>query len=160
VFGFCFKRKKQHALFVVGLLGLFAGCRTAHKSAPIDLSGPGWQLRQGQAIWRSKREAPEIAGEVVLATHPDGAAFVQFSKNPLPLLTGQISPQGWRAEFIPEQRIISGRGTPPSQLIWLHLLRSLQGIVPSDDFTFSKSPDGSTRLENRWSGEQVNLFLQ
>jgi hypothetical protein len=142
------------------VIGLLTGCRTAPKSVPINLSGPGWQVRQGQAIWRSKRSAPEIAGDVVMATHTNGAAFIQFSKNPLPLLTGQIGPQGWRAEFIPEQRTMSGRGIPPSQLIWLHLLRALQGAVPPQDFTFGKTPDGATNIENRWTGEQVTLFLQ
>ena len=95
-----------------------------------------------------------------MATHTNGAAFIQFSKNPLPLFTGQIGPQGWRAEFIPEQRTISGRGIPPSQLIWLHLMRTLQGAMPPEDFTFGKTPDGATNIENRWTGEQVTLFLQ
>jgi hypothetical protein len=136
------------------------GCRTTPNRQPIDLSGAGWQVLQGQAIWRSKREAPEITGEVALGTHTNGNAFVQFLKNPLPLLTVQTGPRGWRAEFIPEQRIISGRGVPPSQLIWLHLLRHVQGALPSQDFTFGKTADGGMHFENRWTGEQVILYLQ
>jgi len=62
----------------------------------------------------------------VLATNANGRAFVQFLKNPLPLVTAEIGLPGWRIEFIPEKRSFSGRGTPHGQLIWLHLLRGLE----------------------------------
>ena len=127
--------------------------------APLDLSGPGWQVREGQALWRNKADAPEIAGEVVLATHGDGRAFVQFLKNPLPLLTAQIGTNAWQIEFIPEKRTISGRGRIPSQLIWLHLLRGVQGISPPKQFNFGKTSEGATQIENKQSGEKVTLFL-
>ena len=136
-----------------------AGCRTAPTLAPLDLSGPGWQVRQGQALWRNKADAPEIAGEVVLATHQDGRAFVQFLKNPLPLLTAQIGTNSWQIEFIPEKRTISGRRGIPTQLIWLYLLRGVQGTSPPKEFTFGKTTDGATQIENKRSGEKVILFL-
>ncbi len=140
------------------MLAMIVGCRTAPKRAPVDLSGPGWQVRQGQALWRSKRDAPEIAGEIVLATNVDGRGFVQFLKNPLPLLTAQVGPAGWQVEFVPEARLIAGRGKPPSQLIWLQMLRALQGLTPSQDFVFGKEAE-RTVIENRWTGEKVTLFL-
>src|SRR6185503_6749264 len=42
---------------------LLTSCRTTLTLPPVNLSEPGWTLRQGQALWRSKRDAPEIAGE-------------------------------------------------------------------------------------------------
>jgi hypothetical protein len=154
-------RHRNCGLWVAwALLALMPGCRTAPKLAPLDLSGPGWQVQQGQALWRSKADAPEIAGEVVLAMNRDVAAFVQFSKNPLPLLSAQIRVDEWQIEFIPEKRTISGRGHIPSQLIWLHLLRGIQkGTTPPEQFTFAKTTDGATQIENKTTGEKVTLFL-
>ena len=80
-------------------------------------------------MWRSKKDAPEIAGEVILATNTTGRAFIQFLKNPLPLVTAQITPEGWQIEFIPEKRHFGGRGIPPKQLLWLHLLSGLEHLV-------------------------------
>ncbi len=135
------------------------GCQTVSKSSPFNLSEPGWRLQQGQALWRSKKEAPEIAGEIVLATNANGRAFVQFLKNPLPLVTAEIGPLGWHVEFIPKKRSFSGRGRPPGQLIWLQLLRGLeQGMLPRY-FQFSKAPDGGTHIENNRTGESITLFL-
>src|SRR5213593_2130154 len=77
---------KLHSLFwLVSVLGCGA-CRTAPPLAPANLSEPGWRIREGQAVWRPKIEAPEIAGELLVATHPNGQTFLQFTKTPLPLV--------------------------------------------------------------------------
>ena len=143
----------------VGLLLLLTGCQTGPKLKPVNLSEPGWKLHQGQALWQSKRDAPEIAGEIVLAVHADGRAFIQFLKNPLPLVTAEVGPTGWHIDFIPQKRSFSGRGIPPRQLIWLHLLRGLEQIVPPEDFTMWKTFEGGTRIEDKRTGENITLFL-
>ncbi|HMC26994.1 MAG TPA: hypothetical protein VKM56_04275 [Verrucomicrobiae bacterium] len=143
----------------IGLICCFSGCRTGPSLPPVNLSKPGWQLRQGQALWRSKKKAPEIAGEVILATNTTGRAFIQFLKNPLPLLTAQISPQGWQIEFIPEKRHFGGRGIPPKPLLWLHLLDALQSAPLPRGIEFAKAPDGAVRIENKETGENITLFL-
>jgi len=135
------------------------GCRTAPKAAPVDLSQPGWQLRQGQALWRSKRESPEIAGEVVLAVNQNGRSFLQFLKNPLPLLSADVGPDDWHIEFIPEKRNFSGRGIPPKRLLWLHLLRALQQMPLPRDLDFRKDDDGAFHIENPRTGERITVVL-
>ena len=143
----------------IGVLCGESGCRTAPKLAPLNLSEPGWQLRQGQALWRGKKDAPEIAGEVILATNANRRAFIQFLKNPLPLVTAQITPEAWQIEFIPEKRHFGGRGIPPRQLLWLHLLSALQLAPLPQGIEFAKTPDGAVRIQTKESGESITLFL-
>jgi hypothetical protein len=110
-------------------------------------------------LWRSKRDAPEIAGEVVLATGRNGRAFIQFLKNPLPLLSGDIGPDGWHIDFVPEKRKFSGRGMPPKRLLWLHLLRALQQMPVAKGLEFRNDAEGGFHMENPGTGESITLVL-
>ena len=125
----------------------------------MNLSEPDWKLREGQAVWRSSSDAAEIAGEILVASHPDGRAWIQFVKTPLPLIAAQITSRKWQIEFIPEKRIVTGGDQPPSCFIWLHLLRVLQGVPPPEPLQFHKQGDGSWRLQNKTSGEVLNGYL-
>lgn len=132
------------------------GCASSPKqSAPVDLSAPGWQMRQGQAVWRPGSDKPEIVGDVVLSTHSSGAAQVQFSKT-LPIATGRLSAEGWSIDFPPQNKSYSGRGNPPKRLVWLQMLRALEGVKaperwkvihPSKDFIALEDPESGERLE-------------
>ncbi|MDB6056500.1 MAG: hypothetical protein JWO95_344, partial [Verrucomicrobiales bacterium] len=73
----------------VCVISALAGCRTMKPLPPANLKEPGWTVREGQAVWKRKASEPEIAGEILLATRSDGRAFVQFSKNPFPLVIAQ-----------------------------------------------------------------------
>ena len=46
---------------------LFASCRTLPDLPAVNVSEPGWTLKQGQAVWRRDRTSPEIAA---IGTHP------------------------------------------------------------------------------------------
>src|SRR6266436_5715904 len=105
---------KLHSLFwFMSMLGCGA-CRTAPPMAPANLSAPGWTIRQGQAVWRPKTEAPEIAGELLVATHRNGQTFLQFTKTPLPFVVARITTNRWRIEFVVDHREFTGHGQPPS----------------------------------------------
>src|SRR5277367_4640677 len=67
-------------LFIVGL----SGCQTIPPLPPANLAEPGWIVRQGQTVWRTKKDAPEITGDLLLAVNLDGRSFLQFTKTPLP----------------------------------------------------------------------------
>src|SRR6185369_7443322 len=146
------------AAFLISLTAL-TGCRTVPNAKPIDISEPGWRVRQGQALWRNKADAPEIAGEVIVASNASERAFVQFVKNPLPLLTGEVAPGRWQIEFIPEKRSFEGRGKPPRRLLWLQLLANLQQPQAKPPLAFTKMPDNSYQIEDHSTGERVTLFL-
>src|SRR5947209_13050077 len=97
--------------FLLPLLFAATGCRMMRRPLPpVNLQEPGWIVREGQAVWRTKRGAQEIAGEVLVATRSDGRALVQFSKNPFPLLIGQITPHSWELRVPTQNKRYSGHG--------------------------------------------------
>ena len=135
------------------------GCRTASPLPPVNLSEPGWRLQQGQAVWRSARNAPEIAGELLVARHPGGRTLLQFTKNPLPFVTVHTSGTTWEVEFVPQQRTVRGKGNPPARLLWVHLARALNGQPPAAPLRFAFTAPHEWKIENTDSGEFVSGFL-
>lgn len=144
---------------IIVVLASLAGCRTPERLAPVNISKPGWQLRQGQALWKSKNGGPEIAGDILVATHPKGGSLVQFTKTPLPLLTAQIENDRWQIEFIAEKRSFAGHGPPPAHFIWLHLAAALPSKPLPKELRFTQVTNGGWILENRSSGETIRGFL-
>src|SRR6185503_1500967 len=141
-----------HWLFwLVSVLGCGA-CRTL-PLAPANLSEPGWTIREVQAVWRPKTEAPEIAGELLVAIHRNGETFLQFAKSPLPLVVARTTTNRWQIEFITDHREFSGHGQPPPRFGWLHLARCVAGTAPPAKWHWENFPDARWRLENWSSGE-------
>jgi hypothetical protein len=140
---------------------LSSGCATLSSVdlPPLDTSAPGWTVRQGQALWRTESDKPEVAGDVVLSSHQQAGSFVQFSKT-LPILSARIAPEGWEFEAVPENKRYSGRGKPPRRIAWLQLLRVLEGAEISDHWTVAKPSTDYVLLENQHSGERLELRLQ
>src|SRR5258706_8431052 len=109
------------------VLVFVAGCRIGPRLAPVNLQEPGWTVRTGQAVWTRARGKPDVAGEILVATRPDGRAFVQFSKSPFPLIIAQSTPQGWQAEIPMDNKRYAGHGQPPRRLLLLYVPRALAG---------------------------------
>lgn len=137
-----------------------AGCRTIPPMPAANLSQPGWKLRQGQAIWKTSADAPEIAGELLFAENSDGRTVLQFSKNPIPFVNVQTSNELWQIEFVPQKRNFSGRGEPTRRLVWVHLARAFQGGKTMRAFQFTPGTGGDFTFENRSTGELISGFLQ
>lgn len=152
-------RQKRNAWILSVLLSLFcAGCATV-TLPPVNLKQPGWTVRQGQAIWRRQRGGEGIAGDILVATRPDGRAFVQFSKTPFPLVVAQSTPKAWTVDFPPENKHYSGRGRPPKRIIFLQLPGVLSGQPPLRNWSWRKLADGGWRLENNVSGESLDVYF-
>jgi hypothetical protein len=151
--------RKFLVLAALFLLCSVLGCRTSRPLPPANLSEAGWRVRQGQTVWRSKAGAPEIAGELLVASRTDGRVFLQFTKTPLPFVVAQITADAWQIEFIIENKVFSGPGRPPSQLGWLQLARCLAALPPPRRWRWEKLDDGRWRLENRTTGELFEGFL-
>ena len=126
---------------------------------PVDTSSPGWTVRQGQALWRTESEKAEVAGDVVLSSHPQAGSFIQFSKT-LPILSARIAPEGWEFQTIPQNKRYSGRGNPPRRIVWLQLLRVLEGAEISDRWTVAKPSADYVLLEDLHSGERLEVRFQ
>ncbi|MDB6017538.1 MAG: hypothetical protein JWR19_2027 [Pedosphaera sp.] len=144
---------------LVLLLILLTSCRTAPPILPVNLAAPGWTTRQGQAVWRPKKEGPEIAGELLVATRPDGASFVQFTKTPLPFVVAQTTSNSWQIHIVLNNKTYSGNGTPPARLLWLHLPRCLSGSPPPKFWQWQLLGDDSWRLSNQRTGEFLEGYL-
>ena len=134
-------------------------CRTVPPLPAVNLAEPGWRVQRGQAVWRSRQDAPEIAGELLVATHSDGRAFLQFTKTPLPLVVAQTTATRWQIQFAARNTVYQGAGDPPQRLIWLHLPRCLEGNYSWRDWSFHRLAGGRWHLENIASGERVEGYL-
>jgi hypothetical protein len=153
-------RKHFLLLFILVLSPLTQiGCRTIGPLPAVDINQPGWTVRQGQAVWKSKAAAPEIAGELVLATKPDGSSFLQFTKTPLPFVVAQTTGNSWQIQFVPQNRTFSAPGKPPARLLWLQLPRCLLGQCDEKRFEFTTMKSGNRLLRDRKTGESIEFYL-
>jgi hypothetical protein len=141
------------------LLLVLAGCQTGPPLPPVNLSESGWILRQGQVVWSAGHGAPEIAGELVLATNMEGRAFVQFTKTPVPFLVAQSTTNSWQLHSVPNNRTYSGRGKPPLRAIWLWLPRCLAGDIPPKPLAWTREKENDWRLQNNTTGEFLEGYL-
>lgn len=141
------------------VLAIVAGCRTAAPLQPVNLQEPGWTIRQGQALWTREQGAQEIAGEILVASRPDGSAFVQFTKNPFPLVTAQNTPTRWQVETPTEGKRYSGRGNPPKRLLFLYVPRALAGRSLPSGWTWEHLPNGGWLLANPDSGQSLEIHF-
>ena len=148
-------------LFVALTSFLLVSCAALpqKKLAPLDTSGPGWTVRQGQALWKPGDDKPEIAGDVVVSIHPSAGSYVQFSKT-LPILSARLAPEGWEFHTIPEDKRYSGGGNPPRRIVWLQMLRALEGREISDRWTVAHPSDLYISLEDPFSGERLEIRFQ
>ncbi len=134
-----------------------AGCQTP--KSLFTASGPGWQVQQGQALWRPARTAPEIAGDLLVAGNGDGLCFIQFSKTPMTLVSVQTTRTNWLIEFPPRRLAFTGRKKPLDHFAWLYLPAALCGQPLPAELDFQRKADGGWRLANTRSGETLEGFL-
>ncbi len=147
------------SLFLLFSILIFStGCRTAAPLPKADLSAPGWKTFQGQAIWRAKKDAPEIVGEILLATNTNGRAFVQFTKTPFPFVIAQTTTNAWQIESPTQNRSYSGHGSPPDRVIWFQLPRALANQPLPKRWRW-KNDGANWQLENPSSGERLNGYF-
>ncbi len=145
---------------LAGLL-LAAGLTACQAPSPprFDTNAPGWRIRQGQAVWRPAARADDIAGELVVAQHPDGRAFVEFAKPPVTLASAAQQPRTWQFALPLQRRAGHGRNPPPPTVLWFQLLNFLRGAPPADDWQGENFADGRWRLGNRRTGERLEGWL-
>jgi hypothetical protein len=138
---------------------LTTGCATTPVVPPADLSQPGWTTRQGQAVWRPGKAAPELAGDLVVATRDDGSCFIQFTKTPLPLVTAEATTNAWRLYIAPTDMTRSGGGDVPLRVVWFCLPRCLAHLSPGKAWSWQTLPDNGWKLTNPATGEFLEGYL-
>ena len=150
-----FRRKLWPLLLAVGL----SACRTAPPLAQVNLAEPGWQVRQGQAVWQSNRRAPEIAGELLVATRQGGEAFVQFTKTPFPLVVARTTSNSWQIEFAAANKSYAGHGQPPARLVWFQLGHFLKHEPLAANYRGTNIDAQRWRIENKSTGEALEGYI-
>ena len=145
-------------LLLALLLASVPSCCTVPSFPAINLSEPGWTVRRGQAVWKRGHDAPEIAGDILLATRADGRTFVQFTKDPFPLIVAQSTPEAWEVKVPMQNEEHAGHGKPPKRLIWLYLPRVLSGAPPPSGWIWHEDTSGWS-LKNPKTGESLEGYF-
>jgi hypothetical protein len=155
-----FFARKTPVLCALALLSLtvFNGCFTAPPLPKVNLSEPGWNIREGQAVWRPDRKSPELAGDLIVATRADGSAFAQFTKTPFPFAIAQLSSNEWQIEFPPRNLRFAAHGKPPARIVWFQLLDALNGKPVAKNWTW-QGTEANWTLTNLSSGESLEGYL-
>jgi hypothetical protein len=150
----------RHLLWSALLAGLvlLCGCQTATQSL-FTATGPGWHVRQGQALWRPQRGLPEFGGDLVLASDDAGRCLIQFDKTPMEMVSAQTTSNRWLIKFPQRQMSFSGNKPAPTRFGWLYLEAALAGNPLPKDLRFEHKPDGGWRLGNFRTGETLEGFL-
>ena len=143
---------------LLAVLLLSCGCRTTPQNL-FAVSGPGWRVQQGQALWRPANGLPQFGGDLVFAGDTNGCSFVEFDKTPLTLVAAEITPARWQVRFPQQQSFYAGNTPGPTRLIWLYLPAALAGKSLPSPLHFENKPDGGWRLENFQTGETLDGFL-
>jgi len=108
-------------------------------------------------VWKPSLKTPEIAGELLLATRPDGSSFVQFIKTPFPFAITQTTSNRWQAEFPPQNRRFTAPGKPPARIIWFQLVNALTDKPLARGWTWHDS--GTNWQLKSSSGELLEGYL-
>jgi len=135
-----------------------SGCATTPENL-FTVSGPGWTVEQGQALWTPRQGGPQIGGDLVLATDANGRALVQFEKMPMSLVMAQVTPDHWAIRFAQGGGFWKGHQPAPTRTIWLYLPAALVGKPLPKPLHFEQKPGGNWRLENTKTGEILEGFL-
>lgn len=155
-------RSKGYAVFPLFILAgfmLFCGCATTTNQNLFTVSGPGWHVQQGQALWTPQHGAPQFGGDLVIASDNNGRALVQFDKTPLTIVTAQVTSNQWQIRYPQFGHFWKGHGSAPTQAAWLYLPAALAGKPLLKPMHFEQKPDGNWRLENDKTGEILEGFL-
>ena len=157
ILGFAYRALLLGVLTVVH--ATLTGCRTIPPLPPANLAAPGWQVHQGQAVWKLKSHAPEVVGELLVALRNDGETFLQFTKSPFPFAIARTTTNSWQIEFPAVSRFYAGRGKPPARPIWLQVGRWLQRETLPARYQATYTDSEHWRLENTTTGESLEGYF-
>ncbi len=146
-------------LFFLAALLFFSGCETDKTQNLFAVTGSTWAIKQGQGLWTARSGAPQIGGDIVLASDGNGRSLVQFDKTPLTIVTAQTTPERWLIRFPQGGGVWAGHQPAPPRTIWLYLGDALAGKPLPKPLHFEQKPDGNWRLENPKTGEILEGFL-
>ena len=137
----------------------FSGCQSVPPEKAMDISEPGWTVRQGRATWKLKPTDPGISGELVVATHWNGRSVVRFNRASQPLIAVQSDTNRWQLQDFEKNKTRIGRGAPPDRIVWLQLERGLVEMKEGSDWVMNRTRQGPWRFVNDANGETLEGSL-
>ena len=97
------------------VLMTLVGCSSLPPQPAMNLSEPGWVVREGQATWRAEPGAATVQGSLLVAMHWSGRNVVQFTTTNGLLVSAQSTTNTWQAQFAGRDTISTGRGKVPER---------------------------------------------
>lgn len=125
-------RHRLELLVVFASLLLLNGCASLPPQPAMDISQPGWVIREGQAAWKKSPGSPALAGKLLVALNTDGRNVVQFQPSTGDSVLAQFSTNFWQVRLPGEAKVRTGRGELPQNSIWLQLPEGLLGNSAMD----------------------------
>jgi hypothetical protein len=127
--------------------------------APVDLATPDWKIHRGQAVWQPRADAPELAGQILIASSVSGEDFVRFSKDPMEMVLARRDNGGWVLKIPAFNKSYSGRGRPPKRIAWFHLANAVACRDIPRDWEWSGIHEGRWEFTNTRTGERLEGFF-
>jgi len=143
------------------LLTTLVGCSSLPPQPAMNLSEPGWVVREGQAVWKSKPDAEGISGRLLVAMHWNGCAVVQFNTTNGPVVSAQSTTNAWQVQFAEQNKLSSGRGKVPERSVWLQLPGGLLGNSAEEtDWIMTRERGVPWSFKNDLTGESLEGSLK
>ena len=143
------------------VLMTLVGCSSLPPQPAMNLSGPGWVVREGQAVWKSKPDAVGISGRLLVAMHWNGGNVVQFNTTNGPVVSAQSTTNAWQVQFAGQNKLSSGRGKAPERSMWLQLPGGLLGNSAEEtDWIMTRERGVPWRFKNDLTGESLEGSLK
>lgn len=139
---------------------LISGCRTGPALAPVDLQHPGWTVQRGQAVWQPKTDAPELAGQLLMASNESGEQLIRFSKDPMEIVLARRTDPGWSLVIGAFDKSYSGRGRPPRRIGWFQLADAVFQDNPANGWIWSGINERRWELTHPKTGERLEGFFR
>lgn len=144
----------------LSILLLAAGCSSLPPQPAMDLSGPGWVIREGRVTWHRKSADPGIPGRLQVAMHWDGRSVVTFTALSGESAVAQISTNGWQVRALGAAKFVTGRGLLPERSVWLQLPDGLLGnSAIATDWIMARERGQPWRFYNEVLGESLEGTL-
>ena len=143
------------------VLMTLVGCSSLPPQPAMNLSEPGWVVREGQAVWKSKPDALGISGRLLVAMHWNGFNVVQFTPTNGPVVSAQSTTNAWRVQFAGQNKLSTGRGKAPERSVWLQLPGALLGNSAEEtDWIMTRERGVPWRFKNDLTGESLEGALK
>lgn len=112
---------------VLAVIALASGCASLPPQPAVNLSEPGWVIREGQAAWKKSPTSAEVRGKLLVALNADGRNVVQFDAVSGEVVRAQSTTNYWQAQLPGRAEVLTGRGKTPQRILWLQLPEGLLG---------------------------------